>query len=107
MSIAESLKRFRKEFKLTQKDVADVFGVTPQAYQVYESKVMPPASVIAKIAVTFNVSADYLLGLVDEPRPLHGTDYDTELVELAIAYNDALQKALERRKQAFFQPASD
>lgn len=70
MELAESLKRFRKNFNLKQKDVAEVLGVTPQAYQVYESKVTPSAGIIIKIATAFGISADYLLGLTDKPRPL-------------------------------------
>ena len=69
MEIQESLKRFRQNFKLKQKDVAEVLGVTPQAYQVYESKVTPSAKVIKKIAEHYKVSADYLLGLSDNPAP--------------------------------------
>ena len=32
MSIGESLKRFRGEFNLTQKQVANAAGVVPEAY---------------------------------------------------------------------------
>lgn len=69
MTIAESFKRFRKEFKLTQKQVAASLGIKQPSYQIYESKVIPSANVILKLATTFNVSADYLLGLSDEPHP--------------------------------------
>ena len=99
MTVAESLRRYRREFHKTQKDLADVLGVTPQAYQVYEVKVKPSAEVIVKLATELNISADYLLGLTDTPRPLRGTDFDTELVNLAISYNDALQKVLAKRKE--------
>ena len=69
MTIAESLKRFRKTFNLNQKDVADVLGIKQQSYQVYESKTKPSAEVIIKIADAYDVSTDYLLGRSDEPRP--------------------------------------
>ena len=94
MTIAKALKRFRKEFRLSQRDVADVWGVTPQAYQIYErdtDPVIPSAEVLKKIAVAFNVSADYLLGLSDEPRPMPADK------TLAVEINncrDALQKIL-------------
>ena len=71
MTVAESLKRFRKNFNLKQKDVAAVLGVTPQAYQVYESRVKPSVTVIINLANHFKVSADYLLGLTDEPHPTY------------------------------------
>lgn len=79
MELTESLKRFRKNFNLKQKDVADVLGVTPQAYQVYESKVTPSANVIINISKAFGISADYLLGLTDNPRPLVIETQETEL----------------------------
>lgn len=69
MELTESLKRFRKTYNLKQKDVAEVLGVTPQAYQVYESSTTPSAKVIIKIAKAFGVSSDYLLGLSDNPQP--------------------------------------
>ena len=71
MTIAESLKRFRKEFKVTQKQIADVLGIKQQSYAPYETKnVMPSAAVIVKLATAFNVSADYLLGLTNEPHSM-------------------------------------
>ncbi len=69
MTIAESLKRFRRDFNLKQKDVADTLGVKQPTYQVYESKSIPSAAVIIKLADAYNVSTDYLLGRSDEPRP--------------------------------------
>ena len=69
MTIAESLRRFRKDFNLKQKDVADTLGVKQPTYQVYEAKSIPSAAIIIKLADAYNVSADYLLGRSDEPRP--------------------------------------
>ena len=97
MELTESLKRFRKNFNLKQKDVAEVLGVTPQAYQVYESKVTPSASIIIKIATAFGVSADYLLGLTDKPRPLDLPSEDTENETIDIA---ALQSKVNKIESA-------
>ena len=69
MTIAESFKRFRKEFHLTQKQVAAALGVSQQAYQVYENKTAPTATVLLKLADAFDVSTDYLLGRTDNPKP--------------------------------------
>ena len=98
MTVAEALRRFRKEFRLTQKDVADVLEVTPQAYQVYEVKVKPSAEVIIKIADAFNISADYLLGRCDNPKGLKSMDIDSEFVQSALAFNAALQALIEKHK---------
>ena len=67
MTVAEGLRRFRKEKKLTQKDVAAGAGILPQAYQKYEyGTVLPIITVLMKIADTYNVSIDYLVGRVDK-----------------------------------------
>ena len=68
MTIGESLKRFRTKFNLKQKDVAENLGVTPQAYQVTESKGNPSAKAIVQLANKYNVTTDYLLGLSDVPN---------------------------------------
>ena len=68
MTVAESLKRFRREFKVTQQQVADSIGVFKSAYQRYEhGKNIPTATILIKISNAYNVSADYLIGLSDVP----------------------------------------
>ena len=83
MTIGESLKRFRKEFNLTRNAVAETLGIKPQSY-IYEVKdVTPSAQVILDLANHYNVSADYLLGLSDNPRPLIVETQDTAVTEPA------------------------
>ena len=68
MTIAESLKRFRKEFGVTQQQVADSVGLKP-AYQRYElGKTVPLTTFLIKLADAFNVSLDYLVGRSDNPK---------------------------------------
>lgn len=70
MTIGESLKRFRSEYKLSQAQVAEKLGMLQQGYYKYEAgKNEPPVKFIVKLATVFNVSTDYLLGFVDNPRP--------------------------------------
>ena len=70
MEISESLKRFRKMLKLSQRQLSDKIGVPYQSYQTYEyGTSVPSAKVIVKIAAAFGVTTDYLLGLSDVPRP--------------------------------------
>ena len=69
------LKELRKNLNLTQKQVAEVMGVMEQAYQRYEyGKKEPSISKLEKLCRYYGVSADYLLGLSDEPRRLQGGD---------------------------------
>jgi transcriptional regulator with XRE-family HTH domain len=95
----KALQRFRKEFGLSQKQVADVWGVTPQTYQIYEyGKSSPSAETIKKIAVAFEVSADYLLGISDKARP---TPKDTEIEQFTAQIESSvaiLQDALRQVK---------
>lgn len=68
MTFSEGLKRFRKDFKLTQKQVANGIDVAESLYQRYEyGKVIPSISVFIAIAEKFDVSIDYLVGLSDDP----------------------------------------
>ena len=68
MTIGDALKQFRKEYGLTQQQVADAINIHKQAWQRYESgRVMPSAEVIIKIADSYNVSLDYLVGRTDDP----------------------------------------
>lgn len=97
MTIAESLKRFRKEFNLTQQQLADKLEISQQSYQAYESKSTPSAAVIVKLAQAFNVSTDYLLGLTDTPQNPNISDADRKLVEASIAYERALKDACKER----------
>lgn len=92
METGEALKRFRSQFKIQQKDVAQALNIKPQAYQVYEAgKVTPSVEVIKKIAIKFNVSMDYLVGLSDEPRPVPA---DKKLVDAIKNARDAIQNVL-------------
>lgn len=88
MTIAESLKRFRKEFRLSQKEVAEKIGTSQQSYQAYESRSNPSVAVITKLADAYNVTTDYLLGRADKPRP---AQFDEQEVRDAFALRDAIK----------------
>ena len=88
MTIAESLKRFRKTFNLKQKDVADMLGVKQPTYNVYEGKSIPSAALIVKLARAYDVTTDYLLGLSDEPCP---PKFDAKTLALLRAMEDKFQ----------------
>lgn len=90
MKIGESLKRFRAGLNLSQKDVATKLGMLPQSYYRYESgRSIPQADVIINLANAYNVSADYLLGISDTPRPV---PYDEKEVKAAIEFRDTYLK---------------
>lgn len=69
MQLSDALRRFRKTFKITQKQAAKAAGVTEAMYQFYEyGKSEPTASVLIALADYFDVSLDYLVGRSDDPQ---------------------------------------
>lgn len=70
MTIAEALRRFRTEMDIPQKDVLATLSIPQTSYYRYENGLsVPQADMIVKMAQTYGVTTDYLLGLSDEPRP--------------------------------------
>lgn len=66
-SFGERLKELRQDKNLGQNELADKIGISNASISYYENgKQEPTASTIIKIALYFNVSTDYLLGLKDE-----------------------------------------
>lgn len=62
MSFNQRLKLARMTVNLTQKEVAEHLGMTPNAYQKYELGTSEPnLSKLVILADLFMVSADYLL----------------------------------------------
>ena len=62
--LAENLRLLRKNFKLTQQEVADILGIDRSTYTFYEAgKSTPSKENIVKICDIFNVTVGYLLGV--------------------------------------------
>ncbi|MBQ7377523.1 MAG: helix-turn-helix transcriptional regulator [Clostridia bacterium] len=65
------LKDIREDSDKKQEDIASVLNITRQQYQLYESgKREMPMHQFAILAKYYNVSLDYLSGLIDTPRRL-------------------------------------
>lgn len=66
-NIGLKIKELRAEKKLTQNDLANVLNVTQDSISLWEKgKRIPDTQYIIMLAIYFDVSADYLLGLEDE-----------------------------------------
>ena len=64
------LKEIRKIKGITQVELAEMINTSQSAITDYElGKKFPTVPVIIRIAKALNVSADYLLGLTDNPQP--------------------------------------
>ena len=65
------IKDLREDHDLLQKDMAKVLRTTQQQYSNIESEKSDISGEnLILLAKHFNVSADYILGLIDEPKPL-------------------------------------
>ncbi|MDR1628825.1 MAG: helix-turn-helix domain-containing protein [Oscillospiraceae bacterium] len=68
----QKLADLRSDRDLTQQELADALNVNVNTYGAYERGInRAPDEFKADVAVFFNVSLDYLLGLIPHPRPLH------------------------------------
>ena len=65
------VKKLRKDRKEQQIELADAIGVKQSTISDIENgRRTTSMDKLAAICRHYNVSADYLLGLIDEPRPL-------------------------------------
>lgn len=70
----ENLKILRKSMNLTQQDLANLLGTDNSTISKYEqAKQIIPTMYLYAISKKYNVSADYLLGKIDEPKHLNST----------------------------------
>ncbi|MDO5813898.1 MAG: helix-turn-helix transcriptional regulator [Bacillota bacterium] len=69
--IGERIQYLRLEREMTQKELAKDLKVSLKTIQFYEqNRNTPETYMIVALAKYFNVSSDYLLGLVNTPIPL-------------------------------------
>lgn len=69
--IGERLLELRKDADLTQDDLAAILNINKHSISSYErNKSEPPDDIKIAIAKYFQVSADYLLGITDDPAPI-------------------------------------
>ena len=63
----QRIRDLREDADLTQKQVGEAINVPQRTYAYYESgQRMVPPQVLCALADFYNVSADYILGRVDE-----------------------------------------
>ena len=63
---AERLTELRKQYKYTQRQMADILGISQPSYIRYENDTSEPTQEnLVKIADAYDVSVDYLLGRSD------------------------------------------
>ena len=84
MSFGETIKKLRKERKLTQDQLANMLNVTPQAISRWENNsAMPDISLLVPLAHVFHVSTDELLGVNVEEMESQIHDIITKAVDFS------------------------
>lgn len=69
--LSKRLKELREEKGYTQQEIASKIGLTKGAYGCYERGIsVPDALTLLQLADIFDVTTDYLLGRVDNKKPL-------------------------------------
>lgn len=79
------LKRAREKHGFTQQELADLADVSMRTITRWEGQSESDDN-LYRVASVLNISADYLLGLSDDPTPANG-ELDPEALELIAAYN--------------------
>lgn len=97
MGFPERLKALRLEANLTQKDMAEKFDISQQAYAKWEMEsANPTKNVITKLASFFNVTVDYLVGNTD-----YRTREEAELSEVEMLFRATSLDMTEEEKTVF------
>lgn len=63
MTLGESLKKIRKQYKMTQEDIAKLLGISRSGYTYYETgKTVPSVEVLQKLSAIYNTTIDVIVG---------------------------------------------
>lgn len=66
----ENIRKLRTDMGYTQKQIAEVLGVSQNTYSQYEIGVLNyPVDTLVKLADFYGVSVDYLLGRTNRKEP--------------------------------------
>ncbi|MCI8881409.1 MAG: helix-turn-helix transcriptional regulator [Clostridiaceae bacterium] len=65
------LRDMREDHDFTQAQIAEILGTVQVQYFKYEQGIQEiPLHHIITLAKLYNISIDYLVGLIDDPKPL-------------------------------------
>ncbi len=71
MNYYQRLRDLREDKDLTQEDVAKLLGIKQTQYSRYEiGKNMMSIEKYIKLAIFYNVSLDYIAGIINDPKPI-------------------------------------
>ena len=85
--ISDRLRMLRKSHHLSQDDVAERLGISRSGYSAYELGThQPDPTMLMKLAQCFGTTADYLVGLTEDPAPV--PQLEPRLREIVEIYNN-------------------
>lgn len=71
MTEMQRIKKYRKAKNISQKEMCVMLKMSQPQYSKYEREINElPIRYLKPIIEYLNVSADYILGFIDEPKPL-------------------------------------
>lgn len=71
MTLADSLKRIRRKYKMTQEDIALFLGVSRSGYTYYETgKTTPSIETLKKLAAIYDTTIDEIVGVPEKKKTM-------------------------------------
>ena len=94
--IGNKLKKLRQQNKLSQKQVANIIGISDKALSTYETGLrQPPCDIVVSLANVYHVSTDYILGCqVEQTLNFNGLNQkDIEIL------SDLIENIIDKNKR--------
>ena len=78
----EHIRGLRDDSELTQQDLANYLNIHQTTYSDYElGNINIPIAILVNLAILFDTSIDYLIGLTDEKKPYKRSLYYKSLIQ--------------------------
>jgi transcriptional regulator with XRE-family HTH domain len=85
MLVGDRLKDLREGRSYTHQELAHLLDLSiTQVWRYETGKTDPSGEILARMAKVFNVSVDYLLGVIDDPLPPGSTESNLSDQEKAV-----------------------
>lgn len=98
-NFSENLKSKRKQLGLTQKELAEIVGITPKTIQNYEKKkTIPTPALMEEISIALNVSLNRMLGINELNSRKKSIDTLNKIDSLLLLINNAVEEIKEEMK---------
>ena len=89
MTLAESLKNIRKQYKMTQEEISKLLGISRSGYTYYETgKTVPSIEMLRKLSAIYSTSVDAIIG--NPSRENHDSRYNSNILAVSEGNADPL-----------------